>query len=219
MLAAMTEGPISRSVALTPASRQAKSGRKTYPARRSAGTCTASCIAPPTSVPIASPRSALAPNCGSNHQPRPIPTMIEPRLKKLEAIAGTPKTFRALSIPIARAAMDTRRMNGYITRVSVMVNAALSPPKPGASASTNAPDARIPIKVMALRTTMAIVHTLLASLQAAASPSVAKVLLKVVVKAVESAPSANRSRNRLGIRNAMVKASMSSPPPNNAAFS
>jgi hypothetical protein len=168
---------------------------------------------------MARPRSALAPKSGSSHQPRPMPTTIDPRLKKLEAIAGMPNTFRALSIPIARAATDTRRMNGYITRVSVMVSAAFSPTNPGASAPTSQPDARIPIRVRALRTTMAIVQILLASRQAAASPSVAKVLLKVVVKAVESAPSANRSRNRLGIRNAMVKASMSSPPPNNAAFS
>ena len=61
------------------------------------------------------------------------------------------------------------------------------------------------------------VATLLASRQAAPSPSRAMVLLKVVTKAVESAPSANRSRSRFGMRNATVKASIMPPPPNNAA--
>src|ERR1700678_3715859 len=38
------------------------------------------------------------------------------------------------------------------------------------------------------------------------------VLVKVVTKAVDSAPSANRSRNRLGMRKATVKVSISAPP-------
>src|SRR4029077_19246561 len=45
----------------------------------------------------------------------------------------------------------------------------------------------------------------------------AMVLVNVVTNAVDSAPSANRSRNRFGMRNAAVNASMAPPPPNKAA--
>ena len=57
--------------------------------------------------------------------------MMEPRLKKLEAIAGTPKTFFAFSIPMASAASETRRMKGNMIRVSRMVRAAFSGGNPG----------------------------------------------------------------------------------------
>ena len=60
------------------------------------------------------------------------------------------------------------------------------------------------------------VATLFASRHAAASPSRAMVLLNVVTNAVDSAPSANRSRNRFGMRNAAVKSSMAAAP-NSAA--
>ena len=52
--------------------------------------------------------------------------MIEPRLKKLEAIAGTPKTCFALSIPMTSAASETSRMNGHMIRVSKIVSAVFS---------------------------------------------------------------------------------------------
>ena len=52
--------------------------------------------------------------------------MIEPRLKKLEAIAGIPKTFFAFSIPITSAATETSRMNGNMIRVSRIVSAVFS---------------------------------------------------------------------------------------------
>ena len=50
---------------------------------------------------------------------------MEPRLKKLEAMAGAPKMCLALSIPIASAASDTIRMNGYMIRVSLTVSSNL----------------------------------------------------------------------------------------------
>ena len=56
--------------------------------------------------------------------------MIEPRLKKLEAIAGMPKTFFAFSIPMTSAASETSRMNGHMIRVSRMVSAAFSGANP-----------------------------------------------------------------------------------------
>ena len=70
---------------------------------------------------------------------------------------------------------------------------------------------------MALKVTAASVLTLFASRHAAALPSVAVVRVNTVTKAVESAPSANRSRSRLGIRKAIVNASMTRPPPKSAA--
>ena len=145
------------------------------------------------------------------------PAMIEPRLKKLEAIAGTPKTLRALSMPMTRAASDTRRMNGYMTRVRVTVSCALAGSNPGASAATSQGADTIPRTVMRLRVIAVSVATLLARRQAAPSSSAAAVLVNTVTKAVDSAPSANRSRSRLGMRNAMVNASMTRPPPKRAA--
>jgi len=52
--------------------------------------------------------------------------MMDPILKKLDAIAGTPNTFLAFSIPITNAAIDTSRMKGNMMRVRCAVNAALS---------------------------------------------------------------------------------------------
>jgi hypothetical protein len=95
--------------------------------------------------------------------------MIEPRLKKLEAIAGMPKTLRALSMPMTRAASDTRRMKGYMTRVSSTVRCAFSGSNPGASAATSVGAQRIPRRVIALKVTAVSVATLLASRQAAPS--------------------------------------------------
>ena len=128
-----------------------------------------------------------------------------------------PNTFLALSMPITSAASDTSRMNGNMMRVSVAVSAALPGSNPGASVATNCGENTIPSRQMTLSTIVVSVATLLASRQAAASPPRAMVLLNVVTKAVDSAPSANRSRSRLGMRNAAVKASMAPPPPNNAA--
>ena len=61
------------------------------------------------------------------------------------------------------------------------------------------------------------VATLFASRQADPSPSFAIFREKVVMKAVESAPSANKSRNKLGSRNAIKNASRFLPAPNKPA--
>ena len=57
--------------------------------------------------------------------------MMDPRLKKLEAIAGLPNTLFAFSIPITNAASETSKMNGNMIRVSSAVSAALSDRSPG----------------------------------------------------------------------------------------
>ena len=66
---------------------------------------------------------------------------------------------------------------------------------------------------MMLMTMISSEPTLFASRHAAGSPSRSIVFENVVMKAVESAPSANRSRNRFGVLNAMVKASIDRPAP------
>ena len=57
------------------------------------------------------------------------------------------------------------------------------------------------------------VFTLLARRKAESLPSLASFCEKVVTKAVERAPSAKRSRRRLGIRKAAIRASSSRPAP------
>src|ERR1700752_2132040 len=166
---------------------------------------------------MASPRIARAPKWGSSQYPSSTPATIDPRLKKLEAIAGMPNTLRAFNMPMTSAASDTRRMNGYMMRVSVTVSAALPGSKPGASAATSQGAVRTPVTVMALSETAVSVATLSASRQAAAASSSAAVRLNTVTKAVDSAPSANRSRRRFGMRKAIVNASMTRPPPKSAA--
>ncbi len=75
----------------------------------------------------------------------------------------------------------------------------------------------MPRTVSELMVSIASVVILLARRKADASPSRLIMRLKTVMNAVESAPSANRSRSRFGMRNAMVKASSSKAPPNSAA--
>ena len=144
--------------------------------------------------------------------------MIEPRLKKLEAIAGGPKTFLAFNIPMASAASDTSKMKGHMTRVSKIVSSVFSgdqlhhvntPTSCGANA--------MPSRVTALMKIAVRVATLLAKSHADSSPSVAIFCENVVMKAVESAPSAKRSRNMFGKRNAIRNASRFLPAPKSPA--
>ncbi len=98
--------------------------------------------------------------------------MIDPRLKKLEAIAGTPKTCFAFSIPITSAASETRRMKGYITRASVAVSAAFSASNPGASTATSNGASATPRSTTRLMKIVVSVAILFARPQADWSPSV-----------------------------------------------
>src|SRR3954454_23519427 len=75
----------------------------------------------------------------------------------------------------------------------------------------------IPSSVTPLMKITVRVATLFARRQADSSPSVAIFLEKVVMNAVERAPSAKRSRNMLGTRNAIRKASRFFPAPKRAA--
>ncbi len=143
--------------------------------------------------------------------------MMEPRLKKLDAIAGTPKIRRAFSIPIVSAASETSRMNGYMIRSSTVVKATSSGENPGACSFTSSSAKMMPSSTIALMKIVTSVVTLAASFHAASSPSVAIFWLKTVTNAVESAPSAKRSRRRFGMRKAMRKASRLRLAPKSAA--
>ena len=161
--------------------------------------------------------SELGPKCGSIHQAKPTPPRIEPMLKKLEAIAGGPKTSLALSNPITKADRDTNKINGNIICVSRTVSAAFSSAKPPARTSTKEGASSTPMSTTKLSTTVANVAILLASAHAEASSPVVVFLEKTVTNAVDNAPSAKRSRNRFGMRNATLNASMAMPAPKSAA--
>ena len=140
---------------------------------------------------------------------------MDPMLKKLDAMAGTPKTLRALSIPITSAARETSRMNGNITCVSKTTNGFQTMTVSGApheSRSNNGSERKIPATVTRLIKMTVRVNILDARAQADSSPSVSNLRLKTVMKAVESAPSANRSRNKFGMRKATIKAPSRSLP-------
>src|SRR6266849_5587130 len=144
---------------------------------------------------------------------------MEPRLKNAEAAAGTPKTWRVLSIPMASAASATSRRKGNMMRVSSTVSSTLPgmSAKPGAIAATSAGANQMPASVMVPTTIASVFTTRLARRHAAASPRCSSRQVKVVTKAAERAPSANRSRSRFGMRNAATKASSSRPAPKKTA--
>ena len=54
---------------------------------------------------------------GPTPNPIAIPKPSEPRLKKVEAIAGTPNLFEAFSTPMACAASATSSRKGNMIRV------------------------------------------------------------------------------------------------------
>src|SRR5437667_2319737 len=180
----------------------------------------------PVMAPVMRPGSGAGPRPstperypGASHAVQPSPPAIEPRLKKAEAAAGTPKMWRVLRMPIATAASATRRRKGNMMRVSATVSSTLPgmSAKPGAMAVTSAGANQMPASVMAPTTIASAFTTRLASRQAAASPSCSRRQVKVVTKAAESAPSANRSRSRFGMRKAVMKASSSRPAPKKTA--
>ena len=109
-------------------------------------------------------------------------------------------------------------MNGHIILVSKMVSAVLSGGQlHHVRTSTSWGAKMIPTSVITLMKTAVSVAILFASRQADSSPSFAIFPENVVMKAVESAPSANKSRNKLGSRNAIKNASRFLPAPNNPA--
>ncbi len=79
-------GPMSRPIRRSPASAQSSRGRKRKPVFRSAGTWTANCAAPPSTVPIDQPIAADSPRTPPNKSS--VPARMETALKKADANAG-----------------------------------------------------------------------------------------------------------------------------------
>ncbi len=120
------------------------------------------------------------------------------------AMAGTKNRRRALSIPIQTADRLTRTSSGIIQRVRRTVRATLaaSPPKSAEIASTTWGANTPPSRDKAPVTTSTPPRTRLPRAWAPAAPSRSRRAVKVGTNALDRAPSANRSRNRLGIRKA-----------------
>src|SRR5204863_3652617 len=116
------------------------------------------------------------------------------------------------------AASDTSNMKGHMMRVSKMVSSVLSGDQfPHVKSSTSCGANTMPSSVTTLMKTAVRVATLFASRHADSSPSTVIFFENVVMNAVESAPSANKSRSRLGNRNAIRNASRFLPAPKRPA--
>ena len=96
VLAAMTEGPIRRSTATHARVAPVKVGPVAEARRRSAGSCTQQLQRAPDQRADREPEDRRGPKCGSSQYPSSTPPTIEPRLKKLEAMAGMPNTLRGI---------------------------------------------------------------------------------------------------------------------------
>ena len=192
-----------------PSSLRSSTRSRRYPTFLSRGSCTANCKKPPIRVPQAMPTMAGTPKYGIT-KARVTPATMEPRLKKLEARAGTKNFPRALRMPMARAAREMSSKKGNMMRVIRVVRASFPAtwPKSGAMSRTKNGEAAMPVRVMAPTTRQIHAITLLASLQVRSIPCWVSYWVKTVTKAVLSAPSANKSLSRLGMRKATTKASM-----------
>ena len=133
--------------------------------------------------------------------------------------AGTKNRPREFSMPISAAATATRVRNGRRMRVRSTVSSSL----PGTSAyepasrRTSGSVKSMPARTSAPVTVTSAFRSWLASRHAAVRPSCVSRRMKAGTKAALIAPSANRSRSRLGIFVATLKASIALPAPNSAA--
>ena len=135
--------------------------------------------------------------------------------------AGTKNRRSELSMPIIATATATVPRNGSMMRVSSVVSSSF----PGVSANDGAKACVIgEAKTIPISTSTPVIRrsaftTRLPRCHAASRPSVVSARVNVGTNAAVIAPSAKRSRNRFGIRNATLKASISMPPlaPKNAA--
>ena len=103
-----------------------------------------------------------------------------------------------------------------MTRVSVTVSSSLpgTAAKPGANSLTRTGASHQPTAQIVRRTRPSAQNSCRPSVQASASPWVLSACVKVGTNAEDIAPSAKRSRSRLGMRNATLKASVAKPAPN-----
>ena len=165
-------------------------------------------------APIAMPVMAGISNSLANGQISQ-PARIIDRLRKTGAIAGIKNSPSELRMPIEIAAHDTASRNGNMMRVMVTVTSNFSgfEVNSGARVLTSSGLAIIPTSVSMPTTTRMAQNVRLVSLKAFCCPSFSRIPLNVGTKAALIAPSANRSRNRFGIRKATLKASVQMPAP------
>src|SRR6185369_7365101 len=147
----------------------------------------------------------------ANHgAPSQAATIID-RFSSTGVEAGTAKRFQVLSTPAESATSDMKPMYGNIQRVISTAASKLCGCcwKPLASAQTMMGAAVTPRTQVASRAHASTVATLSISRWVAASPSLSLECASAGTKAWLNAPSPNRRRNRLGMRKATLKASVS----------
>src|SRR5512133_1906858 len=137
------------------------------------------------------------------------------RFNKTGVAAGTAKRFQVLSTPAPRATSDMKAMYGNIQRV---MTTAISKPRgsccrPLAMAHTRAGAAATPMMLSTNNAQVSTVAAWLITAFVAASPCCALEAASTGTKAWLKAPSAKKRRNRLGMRNATLKASVTALAP------
>ncbi len=135
--------------------------------------------------------------------------------------AGTAKRFQVFSTPADSATSDMKPMYGNIQRV---MKTAASKPRgscfnPLAIIQTNTGAAATPITQVSSKAQLKRVATRSISSLVAASPSLARLAASTGTNAWLNAPSANRRRNRFGMRKATLKASVMALAPKVEAIS
>src|SRR6266516_1005209 len=101
-------GPIRRKICCNPGCDQLKAGLKLKPNARRLGICQTNCSTPPNTTPYAIPTMGVIPIYGPSQKPSARPKQIEPMLKKLEAMAGTPNLWQEFNMPMTCAASAIR---------------------------------------------------------------------------------------------------------------
>lgn len=109
----MVAGTISLRIRRSPGSERSKVGLYLKPVLSNEGIWIPSCSRPPIRVPIAIPTIAGCPKCG-RIKARLVPPIREPRLKKLDAIAGTKKRPLVFKTPITTAESEIKMRKGSI---------------------------------------------------------------------------------------------------------
>ncbi len=212
-------GTMSVATRRTPGCQVGRSKRSRKPSDARAGSWKPNWSSPPSSTPIAMARIAGWPSAVQAGISA-TPNTIMPRLSMVGASAGTANRPRALSIPIAAAASATTGRNGSMTRVSRTVSSILpgTLANPAAKARTSHGVVSQPTTHSASSTTSSVDMSWRPRAHASASPRRSRTSVKVGTNADDIAPSANRSRSRLGMRNATLNASVASPAPNRIAM-
>jgi hypothetical protein len=156
-----------------------------------------------------------------NHGAPSQAAVIMQRFNRTGVAAGTAKRFQVFRMPAASATSDMKPMYGNIQRVMKTAASKLrgSCWKPLASDQTRIGAATTPMPQVRSSAHASTVATLLMSLRVASSPSRSLLCASAGTNAWLKAPSANRRRNRLGMRKATLKASVIAEAPNAAAIS